>query len=641
MLSLLRANGNSFAHLSKGFLRLLCFLYTDCVEANMQYIDEKFKEASPAKTVETITSILKSIGIELEEAWHDSGIENCWSLRCKVKGASQPGTNGKGITKEFARASAYGEFMERLQSGLFFYKFQSIERDDAMNLHTYAPDKKYMTVQELIDNGEWMDYLIESYGNGLTRQEIASQCKMYACTEEDRILTVPFYSLFEDKYVYLPVGFAEHMYSANGCCVGNSKSEAWIHALSEIVERKGNIAMLASGESAPEIPEEVLQRFPTVKKILAEIRTHKNLDVKVFDFSNGLGIPVVSTRIINKDNQCYLVNSGADPILEIAIQRTLTELMQGRNIAHITANCTSQILNNVTDFPIAHNVLNLLETGHGLFAADFFAEEITCQKPWLGYTDHSEKTNEELLSSVLAYYKTLNKPVYVRNYSFLNFQCYKFIVPGFSESRAYRLHEKPQEYALADISSKVLRQPKAASVNDLATLLIFYNMIQTARSRYNNFAGLAGIPLDKSTAASFLMPTLSYAAYRMGNYKKAIHYIDLFLKDPSVEGKKKQQFSCIKMYLQLKSGNSSDEKIRVILEKFFHEDVVSSFYKALTDGKTPYDEYLLDCDPTRCEVCPYRTNCSYLSCKDIIYAAGKQYALFVDGQSRSNFLGNQ
>ena len=163
----------------------------------MRYIDEKFKETSPEKTVETIRNILKQICMELEETWNDSGIENCWSLRCNIKGTTEPTANGKGITKDFARASAYGEFMERLQSGLFFYKFQSIEGDEAMNLLTYAPDKKYMTLQELTESGEWMDYLIDTYGSGLSREKIARQCHMYACTGEDKILTVPYYSLLK------------------------------------------------------------------------------------------------------------------------------------------------------------------------------------------------------------------------------------------------------------------------------------------------------------------------------------------------------------------------------------------------------------------------------------------------------------
>lgn len=603
----------------------------------MQYIDEKYKEVSPVETVETIINILKDLGIELEEYWRDSGIENCWSLRCSVKGSNQPGANGKGITKEFARASAYGEFIERLQSGLFLYKLQSIVRDKAMDLQTYAPDKKYMTVQELIDNGEWMDYLINTYGRGLTRAEIARQCKMYACTDEDSILTIPFYSLFEDKYVYIPAAFAEHMYSANGCCAGNSKAEAWLHALSEIMERKGSISMLVKGEAAPEIPESVLQQFPTVKKILDTMRSYKNLDVKVFDFSGSLEYPVVSTRIINKDNQRYITCTCADPILEIAIQRTLTEIMQGRNIERVTASGTEQILNKITDYPVAHNVLNLLETGNGMFAAEFFAEDASSPKAWKGFPDHSGKTNEEMLPVVLEYFKKLNKPVYIRNYSFLNFHCYMVIIPGFSESRVFRLHERIQEYALADAAASVFRQPTKAITADLALLPSFYGMIQTARSRRSNFGGLAGIPLEGNTGAKFLLPTLSYAAYRLGDCKKAISYIDTFLREYLVDDERKSHFACLRMYLQLSSGNIEDGKIRVILEKFFHESVVKAFYQSMEDGKTPYDDYLMDCDPSKCDTCPHRKDCSYDVCKNVISAAGKRYAAFSDGQNKENF----
>ena len=604
----------------------------------MQYIDEKFKEESPVKTVENIRNVLKSIGIEIEEIWHDSGVENCWSLHCRMKGETFPTSNGKGITKEFARASAYGEFIERLQSGLFFYKYQSIERDEAMNLHTYAPDKKYMTVQELIEDGEWMDYLIDTYGSGLTRAKIAEQCRMYACADDGQILTVPYYSLFEDKYVYLPAGFTEHMYSANGCCVGNAKAEAWIHALSEIMERKGNIATLVSGEAAPEIPERVLEQFPTVSKILKTIRSYKNLDVKIFDFSQGFGIPVICTRIINKDTQQYIVNTGADPILEIAIQRTLTEILQGRNIETLTKSGNTKILSRITDFPVAHNVLNLLENGHGMFAVDFFAEEVSCTRPYTPFPDYSGKTNRELLSIILDYYKTLNKPVYIRNYSFLNFHCYKFIVPGFSESRPFRLTEPVQEYALADVAARVFRQPTKASIKDLAILPSFYKMIQTARSRPGNFGRLAGIPIDRSLGSSFILPTLSYAAYRLGNYKEAIRYIELFLKNGAISDKKRKQFTCIKMYLQFTAENVSSEKIRVILNKFFDEETVQEFYAAIGEGKTPFDVHLLDCDPTRCDACQYREHCSYTACKEMLASAGKHYSAFTDGQSREHFV---
>ena len=175
-----------------------------------------------------------------------------------------PSANGKGVSKELARASAYGEFIERLQGGLFFYKFWEIGRDADMDLPGFAPDIKYVTMKELEETGDWMDYLIQSYGNGLTRNAIAKFCKLYAHTDEDKIATVPFYSLFEGKHVYLPIGFVDQIYATNGCCVGNSKEEAWVHALSEMMERHASLKMLTSGEAAPKFSEDVLKQFPTV-----------------------------------------------------------------------------------------------------------------------------------------------------------------------------------------------------------------------------------------------------------------------------------------------------------------------------------------------------------------------------------------
>ena len=158
----------------------------------MRYIDERFKEASPEDTVAKIKGILEKYGIEVYERWTDSGIENCYSLSVFAKGGI-PSANGKGVTKEFAKASAYGEFIERLQGGLHFYKLQSIIRNKEVHLQTYAPDAKYMTVDELIENGEWMDYIIEEYKlTNVTRKTIAQHCKAYACADDGKILTLPF-----------------------------------------------------------------------------------------------------------------------------------------------------------------------------------------------------------------------------------------------------------------------------------------------------------------------------------------------------------------------------------------------------------------------------------------------------------------
>ena len=99
----------------------------------MRYIDEKFKDNDPVKTVELIKNILKDENVDVEEQWFDSGLDNCFSLYVYTKNIIMS-SNGKGVSKELARASAYAEFVERLQCGLMLHKYQSIVRQEGMNI---------------------------------------------------------------------------------------------------------------------------------------------------------------------------------------------------------------------------------------------------------------------------------------------------------------------------------------------------------------------------------------------------------------------------------------------------------------------------------------------------------------------------
>lgn len=589
------------------------------------HIDSKFKDCSPTETVANIRHILSELGICIDEIANNSGLDNCHSYQLLAQNASAMRSNGKGISDEFAKASAYGEFIERLQCGLFFYKYQSIYTDPAMNLQTYAPDAKYMTAAELQKNGEWMDWLIAEYGSGLTREKLVQQCRMYACTNEDRILTIPFYSLFEDKYVYLPFGFIEQIYSANGCCAGNTNEEALVHAFSEIMERKNKISIFLSGKAAPIIPRNILDQFPAVSKILKQLENENIYDITVFDFSCGSKFPVVATRIIDKKNHTYLTNAAADPVFEIALQRTLTEIFQGRNINNLRIAHNGQILKSVSDFPSAHNVLNLLENGNGLYAADFFADEDTVSE---GFDFNNDLSNKELLKKMITMYRSFGKPVYIRNNSFLGFPCFKVIVPGFSESRGLNLTATIQDYALGDQAAKVLRNPSNASDIELTMLLMFYRKIQTAYSRANSFSRLAGLPSSGGKTDSQLPLTLAYASYRLKRWKDALSFTDRLLQKMKLSEDDFAYFSCVRHHLELLSKGIDSKKIRTILNKFHFEQNVAKLYILLDGEKTPYDSYLLACTPGNCKGCLLEDECSYIACQDIIHKAGERYSAF-------------
>ena len=84
---------------------VLCFRAL-FLEVTMQTIDERFKDAAPKETVARIQKILQQHGIEVIPSETETGIANCYSLQLLVKGAKML-TNGKGINKELAYASAY------------------------------------------------------------------------------------------------------------------------------------------------------------------------------------------------------------------------------------------------------------------------------------------------------------------------------------------------------------------------------------------------------------------------------------------------------------------------------------------------------------------------------------------------------
>lgn len=603
----------------------------------MEFIDAKFKDNDPKSTVKNIQDILNSLGIQTEEIHADSGVEGCHSVHVQMVGGL-PGYNGKGVSKEFALASGYAEMIERLQSGIFLKSYQSIIRDPGMNFHSYAPDAKYMTVEELAENSEWMDDIISGYPDlMLTRESLAELCKVFACADDNRILTVPYYSLFEDKYVYLPAAFIDNMYSSNGICAGNTREEAWVHGLSEIMERYASQRVLMNGESAPRIPDEILSKFPLVHKIIHQVRESGKYDIEVFDYSIGNGFPIVSTRIISKEQQNYHVNTAADPVFEIAVQRTLTETFQGRSIKNIVCMHDGRVLNSVTDFPLINNVANQLYTSDGMYTADYFADELTCKKKAADFPDNSDKSNKELLEYTLELVRQLKKPVYVRNYSYLGFHSYQFIIPGFSETNPLRLGEIVPDYSLADSVRGVYQNVAKASDSDLNWMLNYSETTKNTFAKFEKFSYNSGIPIVGVSTAVLTSVTRAYAAYRLGRYADAIRYLKPATVNQKIPEEIRYYFRCINKYLEMKLDGITDEKIRVILYKFFESQYPDALYAKLDRDLSPYEDYILRCDLQSCKECRYHGDCRYHALKLLTQKVGEKYGAFTDGQNRDVF----
>ena len=75
----------------------------------MKSVEERchYKERQPEDTVNFIQNILVNYGIDVEEKWLDEDEHiGTQTVRVDIKGTTV-GTNGKGVSKRFSRASGY------------------------------------------------------------------------------------------------------------------------------------------------------------------------------------------------------------------------------------------------------------------------------------------------------------------------------------------------------------------------------------------------------------------------------------------------------------------------------------------------------------------------------------------------------
>ena len=98
------------------------------------------KDASAENTISKIMNILDELNIPVEIT-ESCNYKNLWySNRMEIVGLPSIGTNGKGISEQYAMASCLGEFMERLQSSILLGYLFPQDSGDSLEVCRY--DKK-------------------------------------------------------------------------------------------------------------------------------------------------------------------------------------------------------------------------------------------------------------------------------------------------------------------------------------------------------------------------------------------------------------------------------------------------------------------------------------------------------------------
>ena len=287
------------------------------------------KDASLESTIRTMQAKLATRGFVLNESSWLHEIDSIWSVHVKDQDCPMLFANGKGATELAARASALGEFFERLGTHYFWTHFY-LGETRANRPFVHYPQERWFAPN---DDGTWPVELLnpelhEFYNPG---GEINAEVlvDLNSGNVARGICALPYTRLRDGAQAYIPVNIIGNLYVSNGMAAGNTMMEARSQALSEIYERHIKYRIISEGLCLPEVPDEVIARFPGIAAGIAGLRK-AGFGIVVRDASLGGKYPVMNVTLLHPKDQGIFASFGAHPRFEIALERALTELLQGR-----------------------------------------------------------------------------------------------------------------------------------------------------------------------------------------------------------------------------------------------------------------------------------------------------------------------
>ena len=373
------------------------------------------KNSPLEESIAKMKNILKDVGCEASFSQEKHPLENCFSVNLASNEApNHIYSNGKGTISDASIASAYGEYIERLQTNNFFIDF-------------HLPNRKYYPDEIAFDfDGDYLnDELRKVYNpNGeLEPKDLIDFNSDYM----DKIVALPFIKQSTNEKTYIPINILSNLFASNGLATGNTANEAKVQALSEIFERHVKIKIIKEGLSLPKFPDEIIKSFPKVYKDAQTLRDLGYI-IEVLDASLGGIFPVTAISLINPKNSTLFVSFGAHPILEVSLERTMTELMQGRDLDNLDAfEIPTFDMELVSDY---FNIEAHFIDSNGKLGFPFLCAEKSFEySPWK-YTGVGSDEEYAFLIDIL---NSQNKEIYLREYTYLDFYSCQMIVPDFSE----------------------------------------------------------------------------------------------------------------------------------------------------------------------------------------------------------------
>ena len=388
------------------------------------------KDLPLEKTIATMSGILANLGMKVEIASWRNIVPNVWSLHVRDSQSQLCFTNGKGATKESALASALGEFIERLNCN-FFYNDQFWGEDIANAAFVHYPNERWFQPgpKDELPEGLLDEHCLAIYNpDGELRGS-----HLYDTNSgniERGICSIPYVRQSDGEEVYFPSNLIENLFLSNGMSAGNTLVEAQVQCLSEIFERAVKREIIEGEIALPDVPQEVLAKYPS---ILAGIQAleEQGFPVLVKDASLGGQFPVINVTLMNPRTGGVFASFGAHPNFEVALERTLTELLQGRSFEGLNDLARPTFSSHAVTEP--NNSVEHFIDSSGVVSWRFFSAKADYDFVEWDFTDGGNNSNAQEAELLFGLLEDMGKEVYMAVFEHLGATACRILVPDYSE----------------------------------------------------------------------------------------------------------------------------------------------------------------------------------------------------------------
>lgn len=447
------------------------------------------KDLSLEKTIANMTGILADIGMKIEVASWRNIVPNVWSLHIRDAASPMCFTNGKGASKDSALCSALGEFIERASCNFFYndhYFGEEISQSDFVHYH----NEKWFKAgpDDALPEG-LMDAACLALYNPENELAASNLIDTNSGNIERGICALPFVRQSDQETVYFPSNLIENLFVSNGMSAGNTINEAKVQCLSEIFERAVKKQIIEEEIVLPDVPAEILAKYP---KIVAGIQELENNGFPIFvkDASLGGEFPVMCITLMNPKTGGVFASFGAHPSFEVALERCLTELMQGRSFEGLNDVPLPTFNSLAVSEP--NNFVEHFIDSTGVISWRFFSNQADYEFCEWDFTGSTEQECQYLMDILNA----LEKEVYIATYTDFGATACRILVPGYSEIY-------PVEDLIWDNTNKSLEFREDIlnihSLDDDALEDLLVRLDESELDNYTVISTLIGIEFDENT----------------------------------------------------------------------------------------------------------------------------------------------